>query len=64
MANLRRWLGGIAGALVGLLGLLLLVGFTDEQFGRARDVGRLPARIGQAIDIGGRTLNLYCSGEG
>jgi pimeloyl-ACP methyl ester carboxylesterase len=64
MANLRWWLGRIAGALIGLLGLLLLAGFTYEQIGRARDVGRLPPRIGQAIDIGGRTLNLYCSGEG
>jgi pimeloyl-ACP methyl ester carboxylesterase len=64
MAHLRRWFERIAGSLVGLLGLLLLAGFTYEQMGRARDVSRLPPRMGQSIDIGGRTLNLYCSGEG
>jgi pimeloyl-ACP methyl ester carboxylesterase len=42
----------------------LLVGFTYEQVGRARDASQLPPRVGQAVDIGGRTLNLYCSGQG
>jgi hypothetical protein len=31
-------------------------GSTYEQVGRARDANQLPARIGQAVDIGGRTL--------
>jgi pimeloyl-ACP methyl ester carboxylesterase len=47
-----------------LLVLALLAGFTYEQIGRARDVSQLPPRVGQAVDIGGRTLNLYCSGQG
>lgn len=29
-----------------------------------RDASQLPPRVGQAVDIGGRTLNLYCSGQG
>ena len=64
MAHLRRWFERIAGSPVGLLGLLLLAGVTYEQMGRAMDVNRLPPRMGQAINIGGRTLNLYCSGAG
>lgn len=44
--------------------LILLWGFTYEQIGRAREASQLPARVGQAVDIGGRTLNLYCSGQG
>src|ERR1700730_4509039 len=64
MPGARRWLVRIAGALLGLLLLLALGGFTYEQIGRARDASSLPQRVGQAIDIGGRTLNLYCSGEG
>lgn len=64
MPGARRWLLRIAGALLGLLLLLALGGFTYEQIGRARDASSLPQRVGQAIDIGGRTLNLYCSGEG
>lgn len=44
--------------------VLLITGVIYEQIGRARDAKRLPPRIGQAVDIGGRTVNLYCSGEG
>lgn len=47
-----------------LIALALLAGFTYEQIGRARDADQLPPRVGQAIDIGGRTLNLSCSGQG
>lgn len=32
--------------------------------GRAREATQLPPRVGQAVDIGGRTLNLDCSGQG
>ena len=42
---------------------LVLCGIGYEQAGRWRDY-RLAPRVGSAIDIGGRTLNLYCSGEG
>ena len=44
--------------------LALLAGFTYEQAGRARDASQLPPRVGLAVDVGGRTLNLYCSGLG
>jgi pimeloyl-ACP methyl ester carboxylesterase len=44
--------------------LALLAGFTNEQVGRARDASELPPQIGRAVDIGGRTLNLNCSGQG
>jgi pimeloyl-ACP methyl ester carboxylesterase len=50
--------------LFGLVLLILLAGFTCEQIGRSHDTRDLPRRIGQAVDVGGRTLNLYCSGEG
>jgi len=50
--------------LCGLLAGALLVGFTYEQLGRAHENQNLPPRIGNAIDIGGRTINLFCTGEG
>ncbi|HJP92351.1 MAG TPA: alpha/beta hydrolase [Pyrinomonadaceae bacterium] len=40
-----------------------LAGFVYEEIGRRNDRKRIP-QIGQSIDIGGRTLNIYCSGEG
>lgn len=43
---------------VGLLG-----GFIYERIGRGRDRKRLP-QIGRSVDIGGRTLNIFCSGSG
>jgi pimeloyl-ACP methyl ester carboxylesterase len=64
MANVGSWLRRIVSALCGLALLALLAGFTYEQIGRMRDASRLPPRVGRAIDIGGRALNLYCSGEG
>ncbi len=41
----------------------LSAGLGYETVGRRRDRARVP-RIGQAIDIGGRRLNLFCSGSG
>lgn len=61
---MRKWVQRISYVLLTLVVLALLGGFTYEQIGRARDVSQLPARIGQAVDIGGRTLNLNCSGQG
>lgn len=40
-----------------------LAGVICERVGRRRDLERLP-RIGQAVDIGGRSLNIYCCGNG
>jgi pimeloyl-ACP methyl ester carboxylesterase len=43
--------------------VLILSGIVYEQIGRRRDRNRYP-QIGRSVDIGGRTLNIYCSGEG
>src|SRR5438270_5525710 len=64
MANVRRWFLRFTYTVLGFVLLVALAGFTYEQIGRAKDASHLPPRIGQAIDIGGRTLNLFCSGEG
>ena len=46
-------------------GVLVLVtsGFAYEQTGAWRDHKRYP-QIGRSVDIGGRSLNIYCSGYG
>lgn len=46
-----------------LLILALLSGILYEKLGRRRDRARLP-QIGTSYDIGGRSLNLFCSGSG
>lgn len=43
--------------------LLVAAGVVYEQVGARRDLQRLP-RVGVAVDIGGRTLNIHCSGTG
>lgn len=43
--------------------ILAVCGFAYEEFGQWRDRARFP-QIGRSFDIGGRSLNLYCSGEG
>ncbi len=42
---------------------LVLAGMLYEQIGERRDKTRYQ-QIGRSVDIGGRTLNIYCSGEG
>jgi len=59
-----KWVRRISFAFLIVALLAVLAGFTYEQVGRARDANQLPPRVGQTVDIGGRTLNLYCSGEG
>ena len=61
---MRKWVRRISYVFLTLLVLALLGGFTYEQVGRAKDASQLPPRVGEAVDIGGRTLNLYCSGQG
>jgi pimeloyl-ACP methyl ester carboxylesterase len=46
-----------------LVAIVLLAAFSYEHIGAWRD-GRVLAQIGRSVDIGGRTLNIYCSGEG
>lgn len=53
--------GSIAGS--GLLAIAVVSGILYEQVERARDRERFPP-IGRPVDIGGRTLNIYCSGAG
>jgi pimeloyl-ACP methyl ester carboxylesterase len=43
--------------------ILLFAGVVYERIGERRDRARF-AQSGRSIDIGGRTLNLFCSGEG
>ena len=61
---MRKWVRRISCVFLIPVVLALLGGFTYEQIGGARDASQLPTRIGQVVDIGGRTLNLYCSGQG
>jgi len=42
---------------------MLSAGAFLEQIGQRRDRRRYP-QIGRSVDIGGRTLNIFCSGEG
>ena len=52
---------------IGRFAILLILGAfagaVYERTGKQRDRERLP-RIGQAVDIGGRSLNIHCSGSG
>jgi pimeloyl-ACP methyl ester carboxylesterase len=41
----------------------LAAGIVYEQLGRRRDRARFP-QIGRSVDLGGRTLNIFCSGAG
>jgi pimeloyl-ACP methyl ester carboxylesterase len=43
--------------------LLVAAGFCYARFGEWRDHKKFP-RVGRLVDIGGRSLNLYCSGVG
>jgi hypothetical protein len=62
--RLKKWISRFFAAVFGLALQNLLTGFTYEQIGRSHDIGRLPPGIGQAVDVGGRTLHLHCSAEG
>jgi len=50
-------------ALLATLIVLSGIGFIYERNGERRDRQRYP-QIGRLVDIGGRALNIYCSGEG
>lgn len=49
--------------LASTLAALAIAGVVYEQIGKRLDRKRYP-QIGQSVDIGGRTLNLFCSGQG
>jgi len=60
---LKKWLKIVLKSLTVLIALALLAGIVYEQMGRARDRARFP-QIGRSVDIGGRSLNIFCSGAG
>ena len=43
--------------------LATVAGIVYEQIGERRDLRRYP-QLGRSVGIGGRSLNIYCSGEG
>src|SRR6267143_1592803 len=43
--------------------VMILAGITYEHIGERLDRKRFP-QVGRSVDIGGRFLNIYCSGEG
>jgi len=58
-----RWLRKTVKVLALSFVAIIVCGFVYERIGRVRDGKRLP-RIGRSVDIGGRTLNIFCSGTG
>jgi len=60
---LKRWLKIALRSLTVLIALVLFAGIVYEQIGRWRDRARFP-QIGRSVDIGGRSLNIFCSGAG
>jgi pimeloyl-ACP methyl ester carboxylesterase len=46
-----------------MVAVVLLCGIVYEQLGRRKDRKRFP-QIGKSVDIGSRTLNIFCSGSG
>lgn len=61
-ASTSRWMRVSKGIAVAFL-LAAALGFVYEQIGRWQD-SQHPFRIGRAVDIGGRSLNIDCSGSG
>ena len=62
--RLRRWMTRLLTGLAAAILLAAIAGFTYEQIGRSKDRKLLPPRVGREVDVGGRSLNLYCSGSG
>jgi pimeloyl-ACP methyl ester carboxylesterase len=60
---LRRRTRIVLKSLALLIATALVAGIVYEQLGRRRDRTRFP-QIGRSVDIGGRTLNIFCSGAG
>jgi pimeloyl-ACP methyl ester carboxylesterase len=59
----KRWQKIALESLAVLIALALVAGIIYEQIGRRRDRARFP-QIGRSVDIGGRSLNIFCSGTG
>jgi pimeloyl-ACP methyl ester carboxylesterase len=63
-ANTRHWMKRLLKGIAAATLLAAVVGFTYEQIGRSKDRKMMPPRVGRAVDIGGRSIDLYCSGSG
>jgi pimeloyl-ACP methyl ester carboxylesterase len=59
----HRLPGTILKGLALAVAVVILCGIVYEQLGRRADRRRL-AQIGRSLEIGGRTLNIFCSGTG
>jgi len=58
-----RWAVRIVGGIVGLIALVLLGGTIYQKVAGDVDLARYPAP-GRLVDIGGRSMHIYCVGEG
>jgi pimeloyl-ACP methyl ester carboxylesterase len=59
----RRLAGSVAKVVAIVVALALPTAATYEQIGAWRD-SRVLKQTGRSVDIGGRTLNIHCTGEG
>ena len=59
----KRWIRRVLTALALAFVFLAFAGFSYEQIGRRKD-RQNRFRIGRPIDMGGRSLNIDCAGEG
>jgi hypothetical protein len=60
---MKGWIRIILKGLTLAIAAAIVAGVVYEQVGQRQDRQRFP-QIGQSVDIGGRTLNIFCSGEG
>jgi pimeloyl-ACP methyl ester carboxylesterase len=60
--RIRQRIRFVSKGLLSLLVVLVLAGIAYEQWGERKDRERFP-QVGRSVDIGGRALNIYCSGE-
>ncbi len=61
--RIRRLARVVAKAVAIVVALALLAAATYEQIGAWRD-GHVLEQVGRSVDVGGRTLNIHCVGEG
>jgi pimeloyl-ACP methyl ester carboxylesterase len=61
---MRRWAKFILKVLALTIIVLIVAGVVYEQLGERRDKKLFSPQIGRSVDIGGRTLNIHCAGEG
>jgi pimeloyl-ACP methyl ester carboxylesterase len=62
-SSVRRLIGFVLRLFVAAVVVTAVIGAICEQVGQRRDRERLP-QVGRSVDIGGRSLNIFCSGDG